>query len=270
MAQTSCDLRWAPLTRHAVLNEELTGLSLIPEAGPPTGRAPHHLTACSEDNSSELQGRSLTSDDLRTEVSLLKTEQEDKLDETRSNEAYPRHVIHQQDPCNDQGPCPSKPFEGLEQCLSWHQRVWGRIPRGCPCQRRNATTSRIQRHTYMRDIAFPISLWSVERDSMRGVEHTMNTTPHSAGMDMRSGAITSNVYRISETVPGVGNTRHQECESTGITAHGCNTPQEYHQHTWPAELCLAETGKTQKELRDMGNMKNGKVVSFKPTRMTFG
>ena len=27
------------------------------------------------------------------------------------------------------------------------------------------------------------------------------------------------------------------------------TPQEYPQHTWPADLCLAETGKTQKELR---------------------
>ena len=28
-----------------------------------------------------------------------------------------------------------------------------------------------------------------------------------------------------------------------------DTPHEYHQHTWPADLCLAETGKTQKELR---------------------
>ena len=110
------------------------------------------------------------SDDLRAEVSLLKTEQEDKLDETRSNEAHPRHVIHRQDPCNTQGPCPSKPFEGLEQCLSWHQRAWGRLPQGCSCHRRrnlrshqenqspgNATASRIHWLTYMRDIAFPTS-----------------------------------------------------------------------------------------------------------------
>ena len=119
-------------------------------------------------------------DDPRAEVSLLKTEQDDtsladrfsrgglpftvgqlhggrameeestyadiaqsnkdKLDETRSNEAHPSHVNYQQDPCNTQGPCPSKPFEGLEQCLSWHQQVWDHLSRGCPCHRRRCVS----------------------------------------------------------------------------------------------------------------------------------
>ena len=39
MTQTSCDMRWAPLTRHAVLNEELTDSDLIPELGQPIGSA---------------------------------------------------------------------------------------------------------------------------------------------------------------------------------------------------------------------------------------
>ena len=176
VAQTSCDLRWAALTRQAVLNEELTGLGLVP----------HHFSVRSEDNLSELPGTFRTSDDLRAEVSPLRIEQEDKLDETRSNEAHLRHVIHQQDPCNIQGPCPSKPFEGLEQCLSWHRRAWGSLPLGCSCHRRrnlrsyhgnqspgNATASRIQWLTYMRDIAFPTSLSRMVPDvpSTRRTEH---------------------------------------------------------------------------------------------------
>ena len=36
MTQTPCDMRWA-LTRHAVLNEELTDSDLIPELGQPIG-----------------------------------------------------------------------------------------------------------------------------------------------------------------------------------------------------------------------------------------
>ena len=158
----------------------------------------------------------------------MKTEQEDKLDETRSNEAHLRHVVHQQDPRNIQGPCPSKPLEGLEQCLPWHQRAWGRLTHGCSCHRRrivrpynedqpprNTTLSRIQWLTYMQDIAFPISSWSLGRDSMRRVERTIGVPPYSAGMDMRSSATTSNVDRISETVHGALSTRRTEHEKTG-------------------------------------------------------
>ena len=43
ITQASCDLRWAPLTRHAVLNEELTDFSLTPEACQPTGSAPQQF-----------------------------------------------------------------------------------------------------------------------------------------------------------------------------------------------------------------------------------
>ena len=108
IAQTHCDLRWAPPTRHAVLNEEFTSLGLIPAAHRPTGPVPSQFSVRPEGNPSECPETSRISDDLRAEVSLLKTEQEDQLDETRSNEVHLRHVIHQQDPCNIQGPCPSK------------------------------------------------------------------------------------------------------------------------------------------------------------------
>ena len=40
------------------------------------------------------------------------------------------HEVYEQNPCNTQGPCPSKPFEGLEQCLSWHRRVGTLVRRG--------------------------------------------------------------------------------------------------------------------------------------------
>ena len=152
MIQTSCDLQWAPLTRHAVLNEELTDSSLTPEACQPTGSAPQQ-GVCPEGNRMEQQRTIHILDDPRAEVSLLKTEQDhtsladrfsrgglpftvghphggtameeestyadmaqsnrDKLDETRSNEAHPRHVDHQQDPCNTQGdPAQASPLKG--------------------------------------------------------------------------------------------------------------------------------------------------------------
>ena len=84
-------------------------------------------------------------DDLRAEVSLLKTEQEDEVDETRSNEAHLRHAAHYQDPCNTQGPFPSKPFEGLEQCLPWHQRAWDNLSRGCSCHRRRSASFQVEK-----------------------------------------------------------------------------------------------------------------------------
>ena len=69
---------------------------------------------------------------------------EDKLDETRSNEAHLRQAAYLQDPCSSQGPCPSKPFEGLEQCLSRHQQVWDYLSRGCPCHRRRCMRFQIE------------------------------------------------------------------------------------------------------------------------------
>ena len=163
-----------------MLNEELTDFSLTPEPCQPTGSVPQHLSVCPEDNPGEQPGTIHPLDNPRAEVSLLKTEQDDtsladcfsrgglpftvgqlrgggameeestyvdsvqsnkdKLDETRSNEAHPSHVNYQQDPCNTQGPCPSKPFEGLEQCLSWHQQVWDHLSRGCPCHRRRGVS----------------------------------------------------------------------------------------------------------------------------------
>ena len=59
-------------------------------------------------------------------------------------EAHPSHVNHQQDPCNTQGPCPSKPFEGLEQCLSWHEHLREYLSRGCPCHRRRCVSSQYE------------------------------------------------------------------------------------------------------------------------------
>ena len=40
------------------------------------------------------------------------------------------HEFHEQDPHNTQGSCPSKPFEGLQQCLPWHQRARDSSSRG--------------------------------------------------------------------------------------------------------------------------------------------
>ena len=50
------------------------------------------------------------------------------IDDSENMEIF--HEIHQQDPCNTQGSCPSKPFEGLEQCLPWHQRARAFVSRG--------------------------------------------------------------------------------------------------------------------------------------------
>ena len=184
MTQTSCDLQWAPSTRHAVLNEELAEFGLTPGACRPTGSAKQPFTVTADGNPSEHPGFIHMSDNLRAEVSLLNTEQdetsladrfsrgglpftvghlhgglameedsssaevaevnEDKLDETRSNEAHSRHVVHQQDPCSTQGPCPSKPFEGLEQCLSWHQQAWDYLSHACPCHRRRCASCQFQ------------------------------------------------------------------------------------------------------------------------------
>ena len=58
IAQTYCGLRWAPPTRHAVLNEELTGLGLIPAAYRPTGPVPSHFSVRPEGNPSECPGTS--------------------------------------------------------------------------------------------------------------------------------------------------------------------------------------------------------------------
>ena len=67
-----------------------------------------------------------------------------ELDETRSNEAHLRHANQFQDPCNTQGPCPSKPFEGLEQCLPWHQRTWDNLSRDCSCHRRRCESFKFE------------------------------------------------------------------------------------------------------------------------------
>ena len=182
--QTSCDLQWAPPTRHAVLNEETADLGLIPGACGPTGSVQQPFPVTDDGSPLEQPRFFHMSDNLRTEVSLLNTEQEptsladrfsrgglpftvgplhggltmeedfpyaeiaevneDKLDETRSNEAHPRHVVHQQDPYSTQGPCPSKPFEGLEQCLSWHQQVWNYLFHACPCHRRRCVDSQFE------------------------------------------------------------------------------------------------------------------------------
>ena len=67
------------------------------------------------------------------------------MDETRSNEAHLRHAAQVQDPCNTQGPGPSKPFEGLEQCLPWHHRVWDHLSRGCSCHRRRCVSFQFEK-----------------------------------------------------------------------------------------------------------------------------
>ena len=75
MAQTLCDMRWAPLTRHAVLNEELTDSDLIPELGQPMGSAVSNRLV-PEGNPREQLRSIHRMDNLRAEVSLLNTEQD--------------------------------------------------------------------------------------------------------------------------------------------------------------------------------------------------
>ena len=277
MTQTSCDLRWAPLTRHAVLNEESTDFSLMSEACQPIGSASLRFSVFAESNPGEQPGTLHTSDDPRAEVSLLKTEQdytsladrfsrgglpftmgqlhggsameeestyadtlqsnEDEMDETRSNEAHLRQAAYLQDPCSPQGPCPSKPFEGLEQCLSWHQQVWDYLSPGCPCCRRRRMRIHLEERLqsqvvdgYASHREYPIlkpphttkqTLTRVrdrvqDQEPYHGldpysgrtrIERTPGVPPYSAGMDMRSGGITSNTDRSSGMLPGV-DTRH--------------------------------------------------------------
>ena len=76
MTQTSCDMRWAPLTRHAVLNEESTDSDLIPELGQPIGSAVSNRI-CPEDDPREQMRSVHRMDNLRAEVSPLTREQDD-------------------------------------------------------------------------------------------------------------------------------------------------------------------------------------------------
>ena len=189
LTQTSCDTRWATLTRHAVLNEESTDSDLIPGSGRPM-RSTVSNRMLSEGNPREQLRSIYRMDNLRAEVSPSNTAQdptsladrfsrgglpvtvgqlhggitmeeessysdalqsnEDELDETRNNEAYPCPTSRQADPCNAQGPYPSKPFEGLEQCLSWHQRAWNSMSHGCPCHRRRCVNFQLEEPTQPR------------------------------------------------------------------------------------------------------------------------
>ena len=177
MTQTPCDLQWAPLTRHAALNEELVDFGPNTEACRPAGLAPQQFLVDPGANPLEQPGSIHMLDNPRAEVSLLTTGQDDTsladrfsrgglpftvghlhggiameeqstdvggLDETRSGEAHPGRVDYFQDPCNTQGPCPSKPFEGLEQCLSGHEQVRELLSRGCPCHQRRCVSSQYE------------------------------------------------------------------------------------------------------------------------------
>ena len=75
MAQTLCDMRWAPLTRHAVLNEELSDSDLIPELGQPSGLAVWNRVVPDDNPREQLRGI-YRMDDLRAEVSPSNTEQD--------------------------------------------------------------------------------------------------------------------------------------------------------------------------------------------------
>ena len=273
MAQTLCDMRWAPLTRHAVLSEELTEVGLNPGAGRLTGPTKQSPPATADGNPLEQPGVIHMSDDLRAEVSPLNTEQDatlladrfsrgglpftvgqlhggntmkeesaysdalqsnnDELDETRNNEAHPGHIIRQPDPCNAQGPCPSKPFEGLEQCSSWHQQGWNYLSHACPSHRRRCVNFQFGESTQLRVAegypshrGYPVlkpphttrQALTRARDRVQdhepycghepyfGFTHigrTLGVLPYSAGMDMGSGGTTSSTDRITGTLHGV-------------------------------------------------------------------
>ena len=295
MAQTLYDMRWAPLTRHAVLSEGLTEVGLNPGAGRRTGPTKQSPPVTADGNPLEQPGVIHMSDNLRAEVSPLNTEQDatsladrfsrsglpftmdqlhgvitmeeestysdvlqnnkDELDETRSNEAHPRHIIRQSVPCDAQGPCPSKPFEGLEQCLSWHQQAWDYLSHACPCHRRRCVSFQFGESTQPRVVegypshrGYPIlkpphttkqALTRV-RDQVQDhepyygldpysgstrVEHTPGGPPYSAGMDMRSGGTTSNLDRISAMPHGVMSTRHTEYNTR--QEHSSGVPSTY-------------------------------------------
>ena len=165
---------------------------------------------------------------------------DDELDETRNNEAHPRHVIRQHGPCTAQGPCPSKPFEGLEQCLLWHQQAWAYLSHACPCHRRRCVNSQFEEPTQPRVLeghashrGYPIlktphttkQALTCVRDRVQDhephdgldpysgptrIERTPGVPSYSAGMDMRSGGTISNFDRISAKSHGVMNTRRTE------------------------------------------------------------
>ena len=294
MAQTLCDMRWAPLTRHAVLNEELSDSDLIPESGQPIGLAV--LNRVVPDGNPREQLRNIhRMDDLRAEVSPSNTEQdatsladrfsrgglpitvgqlhggitmeeesiyadalqsnEDELDETRNNEVHPRQASRQYDPYSTQGSCPSKPFEGLEQCLSWHQQAWNYMSHACPCHRRRCVNFQFKEPTQPRVVegyashrGYPIlkpphttkqALTRV-RDRVQDhepyygldphigstrIERTPGVPPYSAGTDMRSGGTTSNFDRISAMSHGVMNTGHTEYDTRH--GHSSGVPSTY-------------------------------------------
>ena len=276
MPQTSCDLRWAPPTRHVVLNKELADIGLDSKECRP-------ISLAQQGQSLEQPATIRSVDNLRAEVSLeqdptsladrfsrggLPTivgqlhggitmredsvyadalqNDEDELDETRNNEAHPRQVRRQYDPYNAQGSSPSKPFEGLEQCLSWHQQAWNYVSHACPCHRRRCVNFQIEEPTQPREVegyayhrGYPLqqALTRVRdrvqdhnplhgRDPRSGSTHTERTsgvTPYSAGTDMRSGGTTSNLDRISAVPYGVMNIRHTEYDmrqrhSSGVPA----------------------------------------------------
>ena len=65
MTQTSCDLQWAPLTRHAVLEEELVDFGLNPGACRPTGSATQPFSVGTGINPLEQPGAIHTLDNPR-------------------------------------------------------------------------------------------------------------------------------------------------------------------------------------------------------------
>ena len=129
-----------------------------------------------------------TPDDLRAEVSLLKTELEDAK---RANE--PADVtLARQDPYSAQGSCPNKPFEGLEQCLSWHKRIGDRL---FPM--------------YMRRMAFPISIQSFARTMTNMVFPEAEIPDHEDNRRLASGlpaCLSRDSRGIREPYPGEDST----------------------------------------------------------------
>ena len=104
------------------------------------GRLPFRVDPLSERSGpASYDGRAMKETTARVDTNFAHLNR-NELDETRSNEAHLLHATQFQDPCNTQGPCPSKPFEGLEQCLPWHQRAWDNLSRGCSCHRRRCVS----------------------------------------------------------------------------------------------------------------------------------
>ena len=132
-------------------------------------------------------------------------------------------------------------FEGLEQCLSWHQQAWDYMSHVCPCHRRRCVNFQFKESTQPRVVegytshrGYPIlkpphtTKQTLTRARDRVQDHdpyyghqpysgsthigrTIGVLPYSAGMDMRSSGTTSNFDRISAMLHGVMNTSHTEC-----------------------------------------------------------